>query len=350
MLAFVWKTRGKCNPPAVKVRELTLSVVKEISSVASIALAVDEALTIRRCRYAPQSGGTGRVCLSTGIHGDELMGQLIVFGVAQRILAQPDCLHGVVDMYPMLNPMGLDIGERMTPMGIQLDMNRGFPGAKDGTALEAICHAVVEDMRGADMVLDIHSGTMGKTELFEVRLCARHADALIGEARALSPDLIWVLPDRTNYNATLTAALCDMGVPAMTLEVDEHRRKPQAAAERIVGAIFCKLTQLGIWTGEAAPLPAPETVIPCIRTGEDVCRVSCECPGIYEPQDRAGEWVAAGETLGRVFDALTGEVRETITAPSGGLVFSQRSYSPVYPGTLIARLFTGSRPQGGANA
>ena len=95
---------------------------------------------------------------------------------------------------------------------------------------------------------------------------------------------------------------------------------------------------------------APETVIPCIRTGEDVCRVSCECPGIYEPQDRAGEWVAAGETLGRVFDALTGEVRETITAPADGLVFSQRSYSPVYPGTLIARMFTGKCAQGGQNA
>ena len=145
-------------------------------------------------------------------------------------------------------------------------------------------------------------------------------------------------------------ALCDAGVPAMTLEVDEHRRKPQAAAERIVGAIFCKLTQLGIWTGEAVPLPAPETVIPCIRTGEDVCRVSCECPGIYEPQDRAGEWVAAGEMLGRVFDALTGEVRETITAPADGLVFSQRSYSPVYPGTLIARMFTGKCAHGGQNA
>ena len=327
-----------------------LSILKEISAIACVDMPIGETWTISRCRYQSEDGAPGRLCIATGIHGDELMGQLIAYDVARRIQAHPEHLHGTVDLYPMLNPLGLDIGERMTPMGIQLDMNRGFPGAKDGTALEAICHAVVEDMRGADMVLDIHSGTMGKTELFEVRLCARHADALIGEARALSPDLIWVLPDRTNYNATLTAALCDMGVSAMTLEVDEHRRKPQAAAERIVGAIFCKLTQLGIWTGEAAPLPAPETVIPCIRTGEDVCRVSCECPGIYEPQDRAGEWVAAGEMLGRVFDALTGEVRETITAPSGGLVFSQRSYSPVYPGTLIARLFTGSRPQGGANA
>ena len=327
-----------------------MSVVKEITSVASITLAVDEALSVRRCRYAPQGGGAGRVCLSTGIHGDELMGQLIVFGVAQRILVQPECLHGVVDIYPMLNPMGLDIGERMTPMGNHLDMNRGFPGAKDGTALEVLCHAIVEDMRDADLVLDIHSGTMGKTELFEVRLCAKHADGLMDAARALSPDLIWVLPDRTSYNATLTAALCDAGVPAMTLEVDEHRRKPQAAAERIVGAILCKLTELGIWTGEAAPLPGKDAFIPCIRTAEDVCRVSCEYPGIYEPQDRAGEWVAQGETLGRVFDALTGEVRETIAAPADGLVFSQRSYSPVYPGTLIARLFTGRRPQGGADA
>lgn len=348
MLAFVWIIRGRLQSPFLKVRELTLSVVKEIFPVASIALAVDEALTVRRCRYAPQSGGAGRVCLTTGIHGDELMGQLIVFGVAQRILAQPECLHGIVDIYPMLNPMGLDIGERMTPMGNHLDMNRGFPGAKDGTALEMLCHALMEDMRDADLVLDIHSGTMGKTELFEVRLCAKHADSLMDAARALSPDLIWVLPDRTSYNATLAAALCDRGVRAMTLEVDEHRRKPQAAAERIVGAIFCKLTQLGIWSGEAAPLPGSDAFIPCIRTAEDVCRVSCECPGIYEPDDRAGQWVKAGETLGRVFDALTGEVRETIKAPADGLVFSQRSYSPVYPGTLIARMFRGA--QGGQDA
>ena len=185
MLAFEWKIRGKCNPP-MKVRELTLSVVKEIATVASVAMAVDEGLTVRRCRYAPQSGGRGRVCLTTGIHGDELMGQLIVFGVARRIAAQPEGLCGTVDIYPMLNPMGLDIGERMSPMSNHLDMNRGFPGAKDGTALEAICYAIVEDMRGADMVLDIHSGTMGKSELFEVRLCARHADELLDEARALS--------------------------------------------------------------------------------------------------------------------------------------------------------------------
>lgn len=302
-------------------------------------MAIEEKWTVRRCRYAPRDGAAGRVCLSTGIHGDELMGQLIAYEVARRIMAQPECLHGVIDIYPMLNPLGLDIGERMTPMMNELDMNRAFPGAKDGTALEAVCYAIVKDMLGSDLVLDIHSGTMGKSELFEVRLCGRHAESLLSEAQALSPDLIWVLPDRTVYSSTLTAALCDMGVPAMILLVDEHRRTPQPAARRIVDSIFCKLTQMGLWTGEAAPLPAQDAAIPCIRTAEEVLRVSCEHPGIYEPEDRTGEWVKAGDTLGKVFDALAGEVRETITAPADGLVFSQRSYSPVYPGTLIARMF-----------
>ena len=37
-------------------------------------------------------------------------------------------------------------------------------------------------------------------------------------------------------------------------------------------------------------------------------------------------------------DALEGAARETVKAPCAGLVFSKRSYSSVYPGTLIARI------------
>ena len=37
-------------------------------------------------------------------------------------------------------------------------------------------------------------------------------------------------------------------------------------------------------------------------------------------------------------DVLTGEIVETVVAPEEGLVFTERRYSAVYPGTLIARL------------
>ena len=48
--------------------------------------------------------------------------------------------------------------------------------------------------------------------------------------------------------------------------------------------------------------------------------------------------VERGQLLGIIIDALRGEKVEEIIAPAAGLVFSQRSYSAVYPGTLLARL------------
>ena len=68
---------------------------------------------------------------------------------------------------------------------------------------------------------------------------------------------------------------------------------------------------------------------------------------IYDLPIAVGLLGASGQIRNRHLDeygligelALSGEVREVICAPADGLVFSQRSYSAVYPGTLIARLF-----------
>ena len=316
-----------------------MAVIREISTVASVALPINETWTVRRCRYTPAQGAVGRVCIATGIHGDEMMGQLIVYGVVSRIMEQQEHLHGVVDVYPMLNPLGLDVGERLVPLGTRLDMNRAFPGTPEGTPLESMCYRIVEDMRGADLVLDVHASTQNKSELFEVRVNAQGGEALAQQARALRPELIWVYPDKTAYEASLTGALTAMGTPAMIVEADERRRRPQDVARRVVDGIFCKLAQMGLWTGEAAQPPREDEDIPCIRTAEDVLRITCEHPGVYVPADCIGEWVQEGQSLGQIIDALEGVVREDVKAPCAGLVFSQRSYSAVYPGTLIVRLF-----------
>lgn len=309
---------------------------------------VAERWNIRRCRYAPEGASAGRICIATGIHGDEMLGQLIVFGVAQRIMAQPEHLLGTVDLYPMLNPLGLDIGERMTPMMNHVDMNRAFPGTQDGTALEAMCHAIFNDMLGADLVLDLHASTKGKSELYEVRLDNRSAKMMIPQAQALSPDLIWVYADKSIYSATLSASLCAAGTPAMVIEVDEQRRNPTPIADRVVDSIFCKMKEMGLWTGSAAPMPAADAEIPTIRSGANIMRISCEAPGVYVPSECMGKWLKAGDKLGVIIDAVEGVTRETICAPRDGLVFSQRGYSAVYPGTLIARMYSDGKEGGKA--
>ena len=70
----------------------------------------------------------------------------------------------------------------------------------------------------------------------------------------------------------------------------------------------------------------------------DEKNVECFILSASLPEDCLGIHAEAGQVLGRVIDALDGVARETVKAPCAGLVFSQRSYSSVYPGTLIARI------------
>jgi len=314
-----------------------LAILKEILTVASVRMPIGENWAVNRCRYRCEDGAGKRLCIATGIHGDERMGQLVIYDVAQRIKAQPQHLHGTVDMYPMLNTIGLDIGERMVPSSTRLDMNRAFPGQKDGTALESICHAIMEDMKGADLVLDIHTSSQITSELYGVRLHEKDADTMIPGAAALCPEVIWVLPDKPAYNATLTGALTMENTSAVVLMVDERRLRSQMVVDQVVDGIFCKMKEMGLWSGEAKAAPAHES-IPCMWDDKDVCRVTCTRPGMYVPCELNGKTVEKGDVLGTIFDALEGEPVETVIAPEGGLVFTQRRYSAVYPGTLIARL------------
>lgn len=314
-----------------------MAVLKEVTPVASISMPIGENWTVSRCRYSAGDGADGRLCIATGIHGDERMGQLIVYDVAQRIMREPQHLHGTVDIYPMLNPLGLDLGERTVPSGNRLDMNRAFPGSESGTALENICYHLVEDMKGANLVLDIHSSSQVTSELYAVRLHERVVDEMIAGAAALCPELMWVVPDRATYNATLTGALTQEGVHAAVLMVDERRLGAQRVVSPVVEGIFCKMKEMGLWTGETRPAPAAGD-IPCMRETTDARRITCTRPGMYVPVERIGTHVRSGDALGMIIDALHGEPVEVITAGESGLIFSQRRYSAVYPGTLIARL------------
>ena len=105
-----------------------------VETVVSSALPVDELLSIRKNRLEPdhKSGREKRICIVTGTHGDELEGQYVCYEVNRRIQSQMENLKGIVDIYPALNPLGVDSITRGIPK-FDLDMNRIFPGNKEGS-------------------------------------------------------------------------------------------------------------------------------------------------------------------------------------------------------------------------
>ena len=126
-----------------------------IKTIVSTELPVDEQFRIRK--NVIHHGREGlRFCVVTGTHGDELEGQMVCYELSRIVGEHPEQLTGTLEIYPALNPLGIDTIQRGIP-NFDLDMNRIFPGDPQGTMAEQTAHAIIEDIKGADMVIDIHS-------------------------------------------------------------------------------------------------------------------------------------------------------------------------------------------------
>ena len=110
-----------------------------IESIISMELPAGGHLAIRRNRICPEqeTKQCRRISLVSGIHGDELEGQYICYETARRVKEHPEYLKGIVDIYPALNPLGIDMASRTVPR-LEMDMNRMFPGDASGDMMEWI--------------------------------------------------------------------------------------------------------------------------------------------------------------------------------------------------------------------
>ena len=93
-----------------------------IETVVSLNFPVEEKLCIRKQRILPAGyteesdlSGLKRFSVVTGTHGDELEGQYVCYEVSRILQENTDKLNGIVDIYPALNPLGIDSIERGIP-------------------------------------------------------------------------------------------------------------------------------------------------------------------------------------------------------------------------------------------
>lgn len=309
--------------------------------VTSAELFVDERIRIWKNHYEPFGGaqpGAKRACVVTGIHGDELEGQFVAFELARRIEAAPECLHGIVDIYPALNPLGINSITRSVPL-FDLDMNRIFPGNEDSALTERVARDVVDDIAGADLAFDIHASNIFLRELPQIRINEITAERLVPLALRSNIDFIWVHAAATVLESTLAYSLNAIGTPTLVVEMGVGMRITRAYGEQLCDGIMNLLSDLGIWTGPH--ISAHELKTPILSTDGEVSFVNADAPGIFLPSTLHDNMIAAGEELGIIADPTTGQVRQVLTSPIDGLVFTLREYPVVYPGSLIARILGG---------
>lgn len=308
-----------------------------IKTVSTLELPVGERLIIKKNVLKPErcTGKEKRICIVTGTHGDELEGQYVCYELNRRIQAGIEHLKGIVEIYPALNPLGVDSITRYFPV-VDVDMNRIFPGTRNGSVAELVASEIVSDLAGADICVDIHASNIYIREIPQVRLNESTAADLLPYAELLNTDFIWVHQASTVMESTLAHSMNMIGVPTLVVEMGVGMRITEKFCLQLVDGIFCVMKELGIWDGETVKAKRP-----MISLGGEVALINAEHSGLFVSKVKHSNVIRKGDVIGEIVDPLEGTVLETLYAPCDGMIFTLRAYPIVETGALIARILGG---------
>ncbi len=306
-----------------------------VEVVTSVGLPIDEKLMIKKNRILPknESEKMNRISIVTGIHGDELEGQYVCYELQRRIQENMDMLTGIVDIYPAMNPLGIDSITRGIP-AFDLDMNRIFPGNIDGNMTEYIAAGIIEDVAGSDCVVDIHASNIYLTEIPQIRINELHADTLVPLAKKANVDFIWVHGASTVLESTFAHSLNSIGTPVLVVEMGVGMRLTREYGNQMVDGIFSLMKELNIWQGEVKNVRRPMISM----DPDDVSYLNASASGLFVPSVSHGARLDEGDVIGQIVDPLNGVILDEVKAPQKGMLFTIRDYPIVDEGSLMGRI------------
>ena len=312
-----------------------------IQEVVSVDLPVHERLVIKKNRLEPENmtGKEKRISIVTGTHGDELDGQYICYEIIKKIQMYPEKLKGIVDIYPDVNPLGIDMGSGGIPM-FDLDMNRVFPGDNNGAVAEYTAAGLIDDIIGSDFCLDIHSSNIFLKEMPQLRMTEENKDKLLPYAKKLNADFIWIYSSKTVLDATLAYSLNNMGVPTLVAEMGVGHRINNEYCQQLIEGIFNLMTELEVW--DDAPVNVRNSIV---STEGQVSFISAAGSGIFVSSINSMGTIGMGTHIGDIIEPITGKVIQRIESPTDGIIFSLREHPVVYKGALIARVYGGRKQE-----
>lgn len=306
-------------------------------AIVRLQLPYRDELHVRRTSFR---GGDGpRVAVIAGIHGDELEGLYVCHRLAawleQLGEAHPHMLRGRVDLIPAVNPLGIETLERFVPM-FDADLNRNFPGDRQGLLPQRIAAGVMEALSGAALVIDIHASNIFLREIPQVRINQDFAATLVPLAQGMNLDLIWLHGAVTVLEATIAHSLNSTGTPCLVVEMGVGMRITPSFTDQLMIGILNVWRTLGVLAPELDL--APPTHAPLIADDNNVHYLNAATSGLFVPA--IDHWMAVrrDEPLGRIISPQHGRALAEVRSPVDGVLFTLREYPAVYEGSLMARI------------
>ena len=234
------------------------------------------------------------LCITAGIHGDEINGTEI----ARRAFSwiDPKELRGTVIVFPMVNAAGVRSGNRY--MTDRRDLNRAFPGRSNGSVTSIIAYTLFSEIRqNCSYLIDLHTGSFSRSNHPQTRVEPNKPEAL-ELARHFGVGIV-VLDDAPNGSIRREAG--EIGIPSIIYEAGEPLRFDLDQIAAGVKGIESVMAYLGMLDG------GNEIEVPDARiyTRTTWVRVPVGSGGYFFPTVELGQEVRKGDRLGTIIDPLT---------------------------------------------
>ena len=254
------------------------------------------------------------LCITAGVHGDELNG----VEIARRTFASVDAasLRGTVIALPAINAEGVRTGNRY--LADRRDLNRAFPGSAGGSVARLIAYGVSKEILvHCDALVDLHTASNDRANLPQVR-----ADISDPEIRELAIHFgIGIVIAGKGPDGSLRREAAKSGIPAIIYEAGApHRFEEEEIARGTTG-----IENVMAWLG-MTDRPEEETPESRIYQRSKWVRVPRQGGGFFFPEAGLGAMVKKGETLGTIVDPFTDASRELVSTVDGeviGVAFSR---------------------------
>ena len=277
------------------------------------------------------------VWLTACIHGDEVGGIVIIQEIFNWLKKNP-LLKGSIFAFPLLNPTGFEAVSRYLNYSRE-DLNRCFPGNSRGTMGERMAEKIITTILKTQpsLVIDLHNDwihsipylildtpiNQQSAEAFEFTLSLSKQTGFILISDEVHPDL---------NRKTLSGALLEKNIPAMTLEVGGSYLIQEKNINQGVNAIlnilsFLKMVEPEFNQMMASPISKDLTgqILPYYN------RPLSTTSGVIRFMVKPGQRVKKHDRIAIVYNVF-GKKLETLRSDIHGIVLGHADYSLSLPG------------------
>jgi predicted deacylase len=248
------------------------------------------------------------LCLTGGIHGDELNGVEVVRRAFSTVGAAE--LRGTLIGLPAINAEGVRSGGRY--MSDRRDLNRAFPGRAGGSVAALVAHMVFNELiTRCDALVDFHTASNSRGNLPQIR-----ADIDDPDIEELAVHFgIGIVIGGAGPDKSLRREAAKAGIPTIIYEAGEPYRFQEDEINAGVQGARNVMAYLDM-------IDAPEQEVPATRIYERSrwVRVPPDNGGFFFPDVSLGAKVEPGDKLGRIIDPLTDAEFAVLSTVSGEVI------------------------------